>query len=159
MARLGRAGYPPHDRLVSGSRTSKPPAPTRRLGDDRRRFLMSGVVLLGLASMTTACVGFGPDAQPRPTVETALLGAIVAPTDGQGPPIECRGLAQDRCLHAGSVEGWVGGVDVVDVARVIVSCEGAPCTAVGGAMRIDLVLRDGSTVEVARGGYGEFDQP
>lgn len=92
-------------------------------------------------------------------MEAGMVGVIVVPTDGQGPPIECRGLAQDRCLRAGSIEGGVGGVDVADVARVIVSCEGAPCTAAGGAMRIDLLLGDGSTVEVARGGYGEFDQP
>ena len=47
----------------------------------------------------------------------------------------------------------------MDIERVIVSCEGAPCTAGGGAMRLDVLLRDGSTVEVARGGYGEFGQP
>jgi hypothetical protein len=159
MARLGRAGGAPHDRRVIGSRTSKPPAPTRRLGDDRRRFFMWLDALLAMASMTAACVGFGPNGQGRPSVEPGPIGAIVVPTDGQGPPIECRGLAQDRCLHAGSLEGGVGGVDLADVARVIVSCEGAPCTAAGGAMRLDLLLRDGTVVEVARGGYGEFDQP
>jgi hypothetical protein len=116
-------------------------------------------LVLAMVSMTAACGGLGPSGQGRPSVQPGLLGTIVIPTDGQGPPIECRGLAQDRCLHAGSIEDGVGGVDLADVARVIVSCEGAPCTATGGAMRLDLLLRDGTTVEVARGGYGEFDQP
>lgn len=87
------------------------------------------------------------------------IGQIVAQADASAPPVECRGVAQDRCLSAGSIEGDVGGVDVADIERVIVSCEGTPCTSVGGAMRMDVLLRDGTTVEVARGGYGEFVQP
>jgi hypothetical protein len=119
---------------------------------------MSWVVLLGIGSMSVGCLGVGLTGRGQASVEPGPIGAIVVPADGE-VPIECRGLAQDRCLHAGSVEGWVGGVDVVDVERVIVSCEGAPCTTVGGAMRIDLLLRNGTTVPVARGGYGEFVQP
>jgi len=92
-------------------------------------------------------------------VEAGPVGYVVLPTSGRGPAIECRGLASDRCLRAGSVEGWVGEIDVAHVDRVIVSCEGDPCTAVGGAMRVDLVLDGGKVVEVARGGYGEFRQP
>ena len=53
----------------------------------------------------------------------------------------------------------IANIEVSDAERVIVSCEGTPCTEAGGAMRIDLLQRDGTTVEVARGGYGEFDQP
>jgi hypothetical protein len=84
------------------------------------------------------------------------LGQVVS---APGPDIECRGLARDRCVGAGAIEDEIGGVSVDDIERVIVSCESAPCTASGGAMRIDLLLRDGTTVEVARGGYGEFRQP
>lgn len=62
-------------------------------------------------------------------------------------------------MSAGTIEDEIGGVPVTDIKRVIVSCESPPCTAAGGAMRIDVLLRDGSTVEVARGGYGEFRQP
>lgn len=120
---------------------------------------MSWVLLATAASAVTGCASFGPGARARPSVDPGLVGAIVLPTEGQGLPIECRGLAQDRCRRAGSIEGGIGGVDVADVVRVIVSCEGATCTATGGAIRIDLLLRDGSTIEVARGGYGEFDQP
>jgi hypothetical protein len=87
------------------------------------------------------------------------IGQIVAQADASAPPVECRGIARDRCLSAGSIEGGVGGVDVADIERVIVSCEGTPCTAVGGAMRMDVLLRDGTTVEIARGGYGEYAQP
>ena len=57
------------------------------------------------------------------------------------------------------MEGMIADIEVSDAERVIVSCEGAPCTEAGGALRIDLLLRDGTTVEVARGGYGEFVQP
>lgn len=95
----------------------------------------------------------------RPPVEAGPIGQIVVPTDGPGPAIECRGLELSRCLDAGSIEGDIGGVASQDIERIIVSCEGAPCTAVGGAMRMDVLLRDGTTREVARGGYGEFRQP
>ena len=92
-------------------------------------------------------------------MEAGMVGVIVVPTDGQGPPIECRGLTRERCLSAAPIEDGVGGVDVADIERVIVSCEGAPCTAAGGAMRVDVLLGDGRTVEFGRGGYGAFVQP
>jgi len=146
-------------RSVIGSRDRKPPAPTRRVGHDRRRASLLGFIGL-LAILTTAggCIGFGPRASDG-AVAAGPIGPVVKPTNGSGPAIECRGLAQDRCLRAGSVEGWVGEIDVADVDRVIVSCEGSPCTPAGGAMRIDLLLRSGAIVEIARGGYGEFRQP
>jgi hypothetical protein len=117
------------------------------------------VGLLAVSAVVVGCAGFGTGATVHSAVAPGPIGPIIASADATGPPIECRGLARDRCIHAGSVEGGVGGVDVSDIARVIVSCEGSPCTAAGGAMRIDLLLRDGTTVDVARGGYGEFRQP
>ena len=112
-----------------------------------------------MAVVAAGCIGFGPGRGERPSVDARPVGQVVVPTGGQGPAIECRGLTQERCRQAGSVEGWVGEIDVADVDRVIVSCEGDPCTALGGAMRVDLVLDDGKVVEIARGGYGEFRQP
>ena len=100
--------------------------------------------------------GATPDPSP---LRTEIIGVILAPTVDDGPPIECRGLDRGRCTSAGSFEGELGGIARPAIARVIVSCSGAACTARGGAMRLDLVLRDGTTVEVARGGYGEFRQP
>ena len=69
------------------------------------------------------------------------------------------GRRPGRCLSAGQIDDGIGGVPLIDIKRIIVSCEGATCTAAGGAMRMDVVLQDGTTVEVARGGYGEFRQP
>jgi hypothetical protein len=137
-------------------------APTRRLGDDRRRFprpLAMVVVAVVAAVATGGCIGFGLRPEARAPVPAGPLGEIVADPVATGPPIECRGLARERCLSAGSVEGMIAGIEVSDAERVIVSCEGEPCTDMGGAMRIDLLLHDGTTVEVARGGYGEFRQP
>jgi hypothetical protein len=102
------------------------------------------------------CIGARPARTPVPA---GPLGPIVAAAGESQPAIECRGLAAERCLNAGSIEGMIAGIEVGDAERVIVSCEGDPCTTAGGAMRIDLLLEDGTTVEVARGGYGEFRQP
>ena len=118
--------------------------------------VLAALIVAGAAG---GCIGFGLRPAERSPVPPGLLGEIVADPAASGPPIECRGLARERCLSAGSVEGMIAGIEVSDAERVIVSCEGDPCTAAGGAMRIDLLLRDGTTVEVARGGYGEFRQP
>jgi len=132
-------------------------APTTRLGGGRRRFPfgVAMVVVLGLGAAGCA----GPLAAERSPVPAGPLGPVVARAEAVGPDIECRGIARDRCLAAGTIEDEIAGVAVTDIERVIVSCEGAPCTAAGGAMRLDVLLRDGSMVEVARGGYGEFRQP
>jgi hypothetical protein len=113
------------------------------------------VVNIGL--LTAGCLG-GPRPEPSP-LKTEVIGAVLPPMVDGGPPIECRGLEHERCTSAGSFEGDLGGIARTAIARVIVSCTGATCTARGGAMRLDLLLQDGSTVEVARGGYGEFRQP
>jgi hypothetical protein len=137
-------------------------APTRRLGDDRRRFPVSlarAVSATILAVAIGGCIGIGVRPAARSPVPAGPLGQIVADGNASQPAIECRGLARERCLSAGSIEGMIAGIEVGDAERVIVSCEGDPCSAAGGAMRVDLLLRDGTTVEVARGGYGEFRQP
>jgi hypothetical protein len=103
------------------------------------------------------CVG--PLAAERSPVPAGPVGQVVARADALGPDIECRGIARDRCLAAGAIEDEIAGIPVTDIERVIVSCEGGPCTSAGGAMRLDVLLRDGSTVEVARGAYGDSRQP
>ena len=117
------------------------------------------IAALVAAGAVGGCIGFGLRPEDRSPVPPGPLGEIVADPVATGPPIECRGVTRERCMSAGSVEGMIAGIEVSDAERVIVSCEGDPCTAAGGAMRIDLLLRDGTTVEVARGGYGEFRQP
>ena len=117
------------------------------------------IAALIAASAVGGCIGFSLRPAPRSPVPAGPLGEIVADPVASGPPIECRGVARERCLNAGSVEGMIAGIEVSDAERVIVSCEGDPCTGEGGAMRVDLLLLDGTTVEVARGGYGEFRQP
>jgi len=131
------------------------------MGDGRRRYRHApGGTARVLAAVVLIAAAFGACAQAgRSPVPAGPIGPIVGTADGSAPPVECRGLTRERCLSAGSIEGGVGGVAVADIARVIVSCEGAPCTAAGGAMRMDVLLRDGTTVEIARGGYGEFVQP
>jgi hypothetical protein len=146
-----------HDRVVITST-----APTRRLGADRRRIPRSGAIVIAAlfaAGAVGGCIGFGLRPGPRSPVPPGPLGEIVADPVATGPPIECCGVAREWCLSAGSVEGMIAGIEVSDADRVIVTCEGDPCTATGGAIRIDLLLRDGTTIEVARGGYGEFRQP
>ena len=105
-----------------------------------------------VAALLTGCVGIGlppPDAEPVP------VGPLNAPfprPDGDGPPIECRGLARDRCEAPGSIADGVGGVALDEVERVIVSCIGS-CSSNGGEFRIDVVIGD-QTREVGRGAYG-----
>jgi hypothetical protein len=117
------------------------------------------LVALIAASAVGGCIGFELRPAVRSPVPSGPLGEVLADPAATGPPIECRGIARERCLSAGSVEGMIAGIEVSDAERVIVSCEGDPCTDAGGAMRIDLLLLDGTTVEVARGGYGDFRQP
>lgn len=86
------------------------------------------------------------------------LGPVIAGQDGQ-PPIECRALPLDRCRELGTVQVGAGGVAIAEIERVIVSCEGAPCTRTDGAFRIDYLRDDGTTGEMERGGYGSAVQP
>ncbi len=117
------------------------------------------IVALLTAGAVAGCIGFGMRPAARSPVPPGPLGEIVEDPAATGPPIECRGVPRERCLSHGSVEGMLAGVEVSDAERIIVSCEGDPCTAADGAVRIDLLLLDGTTVEVARGGYGDFRQP
>ena len=146
-----------HDAVVTTST-----APTRRLGDDRRRFprlLAMVFVALVAGGAVAGCIGFGLRPEPRSPVPAGPLGEIVADPVATGPPIECRGVARERCLSAGSVEGMIAGIEVSDAERVIVSCEGDPCTAGGRRDADRSAPARRTTVEVARGGYGEFRQP
>lgn len=120
---------------------------------DHRRSAFVFTVALTLSACAV------PLTAPRSPVPVGPLGAVVENPDQAGSDIECRGIARDRYLSAGAIESGIGGIPIADIERIIVSCEGAPCTAAGGAMRLDVLLRDGTTREVARGGYGEFTQP
>ena len=114
------------------------------------------LLTIAVAVATAACLAVQP--APREPVPAGPLGPVVAGQEGQ-PPIECRGLPLDRCRELGTVHDGAGGVAVAEIARVIVSCEGAPCTQADGAFRIDYLRKDGSTGEIGRGGYGSAVQP
>ncbi len=74
------------------------------------------------------------------------------PVPAGGLPIECRGLAADRCRDV-VVELAPGEV----AQRVVVSCVGR-CDDRGGEIRMDVVLASGQPRLVGNGGYGEFEQ-
>jgi len=77
-----------------------------------------------------------------------------------GPPVECRGLAVDRCDYGFEVLDDRRGDTLApaEVSRIVVSCVGT-CTAAGGETRVDAVLVDGGATQLlASGGYGEFEQ-
>jgi hypothetical protein len=110
-----------------------------------------------VAILLTGCgvtVGEAPPALEP--IAAGEVGPVFPRPGGNGPPIECRQLARDRCLRIGTIEDGTSGVDLVEVDRVIVSCIGR-CTPDGGEFRIDVVI-DSETRAVGRGGYGEFEQ-
>lgn len=109
------------------------------------------ILALVMALLLAGCVGAG---MPRDLGAVAVeeQGQILPRPDGNGPPIECRGLPRSRCEGPGSIQDGDAGHDLASVERVIVSCIGV-CTSTAGAFRVDLVV-DGRIDEVARGGYG-----
>ena len=119
------------------------------------RAICAVMVVLALASCGVASPNVAVSRQPVPP---GPLGPVF-PGAGGDPPIECRGLARERCVAVGAIEDGTAGIRLEDIRRVIVSCEGAPCTANGGAFRIDVVLKSTEVREIGRGGYGEFEQP
>jgi hypothetical protein len=99
----------------------------------RTRF--AGIVA---AVLLSGCIGVDI---PPPDLEAVPVGPLNAPfarPDGNGPPIECRGLPRDHCDGPGSIEFGVGGAALEDVDWVIVSCIGT-CAPSGGEFRIDVV--------------------
>lgn len=108
-------------------------------------------VTLVMALLLAGCVGVGvpPDLG---AVAVEEQGQILPPPDGDGPPIECRGVPRSACEGPGAIQDGDGGHDLASVERVIVSCIDV-CTSTAGEFRVDVVV-DGRTDEVARGGYG-----
>lgn len=116
---------------------------------------MLGLIITAGALTVSACAGIGTQSGtqpgPPPPIEPGPIGPVLA-RPGE-PPLECRRLPQDRCEGVGQVPATAGAI------RVVVSCEGAPCTAVDGAFRIDVLMADGSSQQVGRGVYGNAVQP
>ena len=99
-----------------------------------------------VAAILAACgVGLAPQPAALDPVEIGLLGQVI-PQPGDRPPIECRGLARERCEGPG---GIIEGVD--EIERVIVSCIGV-CSSAHGEFRIDIVI--GGRTELS--GQGEW---
>jgi hypothetical protein len=111
--------------------------------------------VLGLlvGGILAACGGSGA----FPSVNPAPLGQII-PGAGGDPDVECRAIQLDRCTGIAE-QVILDDIDPANIERVIVSCEGAPCTLADGAFRIDTVDLDGTPTEIGRGTYGEGVQP
>lgn len=111
-----------------------------------------------LAVLLSGCIGIGGCRISFPPLRVEQVGPLLTDPDG-GPPVECRGLAVDRCDIGFTILDDRRGdtLDPADVSRIVVSCVGT-CTAEGGETRMDVVLADGGTQLMANGGYGEFEQ-
>lgn len=128
------------------------------------------IPLIALTGLVAGCgVVFDPQGGPidRAPVSGEEIGPIFPAPNG-GPRIECRGLTRERCEGPGTIEDpragggpaahWTTSSVSGGVTRVIVSCESRLCDNADGEFRIDVVLADGSTEEIGRGGYGETQQ-
>lgn len=109
-------------------------------------------VPLVIALALSGCMGFASAPLSTGSVEAGPLGPVIQP-NGDGPPIECRGVPRDACEGPGSIEDGMGGIELATVDRVIVSCMGT-CTLRGGEFRVDVLIGE-RTREIARGGWGE----
>ena len=115
--------------------------------------------LLLVAVLLNGCIGFGGCRISFPPLPLEETGPMLTDPDG-GPPVECRGLAVDRCDIGFTVLDDRRGdtLEPSDVSRVVVACVGT-CTSAGGEIRVEAVLADGSGSQLmANGGYGEFEQ-
>jgi hypothetical protein len=111
---------------------------------------------IALSVLLAGCGGvmFGGGPGDEGVVPVGPLGPVIEPPNGDGPPIECRGIARDRCGEVGTLQDGMG-VDLDEVKRVIVSCIGL-CTSAQGEFRTDLVIGD-ATLEFGRGAYGSLE--
>ena len=113
-------------------------------------------MLLGLMVAAMGLAACGPSGS-FPSVNPAPLGQVI-PGAGDAPDVECRAIELERCTGiAGQV--ILEDIDPRAVQRVIVSCEGAPCTLADGAFRIDTVDENGNPSQIGRGTYGDGNQP
>jgi hypothetical protein len=122
----------------------------RQGGSAMRRLWLPTIALL-----VSACGGGGAPGS-FPPIDPNRLG-IVIPGAAGAHDIECRAIEVKRC--EGIAEAPPGNVDPGTIERIVVSCEGPPCTETDGAFRIDLVTQTGETTQIGRGGYGNAQQP
>ena len=136
---------------ASAARSGQTAGSGRSAGSDPVRTV---TIVIGLTLVAGCGVGVcSPSFEPIPAEQS---GNVVGVTD-DGLPVECRGLAADRCRSGAGGDVIPPDIDRDSVDRMVVSCVGR-CTARGGEMRMDLVLDDGETRLVGNGGYGEFEQ-
>ena len=109
---------------------------------------------LGIAFLVGACMAGTPGTFPP--IDPNRLGVVVPGLDG-GPDVECRAIDVVRCQRI--AQPPFPGVDPATIDRIVVSCEGPPCTAAAGAFRSAVVTVDRATMEVGRGAYGDAAQP
>ena len=86
--------------------------------------------------------------QPAPIVAGPL--APIIPNPG-GPPVECRGIGQAKCLEL--VAAPPGDPARKGVIRLIVTCTSATCAEAEGSFRIDRVEADGRLTLEVEGQY------
>jgi len=113
---------------------------------------MRRLLFLALVLVAASCGGAAGTFAP---VSPERLGQIIPGAQG-APDIECRAIDINRCVGIGVLPDEM---DQRSIERVIVSCEGSPCTLTDGAFRIDTVDKAGKTTEIGRGGYGDATQP
>ena len=120
---------------------------------------MRGVASLLITLALAGCIGFGGCRPSFPPLAIEQTGPVLVDPDG-GPSVECRGLALSQCDIGFVLLDQRRGDEAfehADVDRIVVSCVGS-CSARGGETRADVVMRDGSSMLIANGGYGEFEQ-
>jgi hypothetical protein len=116
------------------------------------------LVTLAVAVATAGCVVSGAAPQPpRQPVPAGPLGPII-PNPNGGPPVECRGLPRDECVSLGDIGQGQPGIDVDQIVRVILTCQGI-CTPADGEYRIDLLFADGTMHDFGQGGYSTVGAP
>jgi hypothetical protein len=110
------------------------------------RSILAGSAGVAAAVLLMGCVGIAPMSTPLGPIEVGPIGPVLWQPHGRAP-IECRGIARDRCEGAGSDPGFG------EVERVIVSCIAA-CTSSRGEFRIDVVV-EGRAELAGQGGWDE----
>ena len=68
------------------------------------------LAVIVLAALLSACAGVAAPPADLEPVPVGPMNVPIARPDGDGPPIECRGVGRDRCVGPGSIEDGTGGV-------------------------------------------------
>lgn len=115
-----------------------------------------GFAVALVAAMVSGCGILQPVTREVVTVDSSpispeLIGPLIERPGA--PPIECRGVPRVHCLDGGEVELEAMGFAPGDIERLIVTCTVAQCTPADGEYRVDVLRKDGRSLEVMGGAY------